>query len=201
MRISYSTRFLSAILLLTIGGWGLTGCDQSGSNEMEAMTYTADLGALNDSGVSGQAELTVEDDQLMLSVQAEGTVAEQVHAQHIHGTDGTSSCPSMSADSNDNGRISVEEGAPSYGGILVPMDGSLDTAEGLGDLETFPVADGDGMYSYDMSIATADLAVNDDRSFDDLRLEDHAIVVHGRMVDGEYQATLPVACGTLSRSN
>lgn len=39
------------------------------------------------------------------------------------------------------------------------------------------------------------------RSFDDLRLEDHAIVVHGRMVDGEYQAPLPGACGTLSTSN
>jgi hypothetical protein len=81
------------------------------------------------------------------------------------------------------------------------MDGSLDNAEGLGDLETFPVADADGMYTYEMSIATEDVAVNGDRSFDDLSLEDHAIVVHGRMVDGEYQATLPVACGTLSMSN
>ncbi len=203
MTISYSIRMFSYSIgvLLAVGVFGLTACDQSGANEVELTTYTADLGALNTSGVSGQAEVVVEGDQLMVSVQAEGTVAEQVHAQHIHGMDdGTSSCPSMSADSNDDGRISVEEGAPSYGGIFVPLDGSLDNAEGLGDLETFPMAGSDGAYTYDASISTMDLAVNDDRSFEDLTLENHAIVVHGAMVDGEYVATLPVACGTLGTS-
>lgn len=190
------------ILLLLAGPLLLAGCDNSGSNGPETMTYTADLGALNDSGVSGTATVTVEGDQMTVAVDAEGTVAEQVHPQHIHGsTDGTtSSCPTMDADSDGNGRISVSEGAPAYGGILVPLDGSLDTAEGLGEVETFPTADSEGAYAYDRSIATADLAVNEDRSFGDLSLENHAIVVHGRTVDGEYSATLPVACGLLSRS-
>ena len=190
-------------LFLLLGGAGvLTGCDNSGSNGPETMTYTADLRALNGSGVTGQATVTVEGNQMSVTVDAEGTVAEQVHPQHIHGsTDGTvSACPTMDADSDDNGRISVSEGAPAYGGILVPLDGSLDTAEGLGDVDTFPVAEGGGAYTYDRTIATATLAVNGDRSFADLRLENHAIVLHGAMVDGEYSATLPVACGPLSRS-
>lgn len=137
---------------------------------------------------------------MTIEVASQGTVAEQVHAQHIHGsTDGSiSSCPTMSADSNGDGRISVNEGAPAYGAILVPLDGSLNEAEGLGDLKTFPTGNAEGSYTYRMSIATESLAVNEDRSFDALRLEDHAIVVHGR--NGEYKATLPVACGTLSQT-
>ena len=193
---------LVPLVLMLVGAGLLAGCDNSGSNGPETMTYTADLGALNGSGVSGTATVTVEGDQMMVTVDAAGTVAEQVHPQHIHGsTDGTaSSCPTMDADSDGNGRISVSEGAPAYGGILVPLDGSLDTAEGLGEVETFPTADANGAYTYDRSIAKANLGVNEERSFDDLSLANHAIVVHGAMVDGEYSATLPVACGPLSRS-
>lgn len=108
-----------------------------------------------------------------------------------------SSCPTAAADTSGDGRISVGEGAPSYGDILVPLDGSLDEAEGLGELETFPT--GNGSYTYERSIMTGGLDVNDDESFEDLRLGDHAIVVHGRSVDGEYKATLPVACAPLSQ--
>ncbi|MFB6099352.1 MAG: hypothetical protein ABEK84_09635, partial [Salinibacter sp.] len=129
---------------------------------------------------------------------AQGTEAERVHAQHIHGfASKSSSCPTAAADTSGDGRISVGEGVPSYGSILVPLDGSLDTAEGLGDLDTFPT--GNGSYVYERSITTGNLDVNNDKSFEDLRLGDHAIVVHGRMVDGEYKATLPVACGPLSQ--
>ena len=199
--MTHSLRITTLLLLTAAGLLALTGCDNSGSNEPEAMTYTADLTALNNSGVSGQAEVTVQGDEMTVTIDAEGTEAEQVHAQHIHGsTDGSmSSCPTIEADSDGNGRISVSEGAPAYGSILVPLDGSLDTAEGLGDLDTFPTANAEGSYMYNRSIATTDLAVNEDRGFDALNLSAHAIVVHGITVDGEYAATLPVACGTLSQ--
>ena len=196
------TRFHSNIpVLLTallVGAGLLVGCDQGSSNAPEPVTYTTSLGALNNSGVSGQATVTVDGNQLSVAVDAQGTEAEKVHAQHIHGfASDASSCPTAAADTSGDGRISVGEGAPSYGGILVPLDGSLDTAEGLGDLETFPT--GNGSYSYNMSIATGALGVNGDRSFSDLTLENHAIVVHGLTVDSSYKATLPVACGTLAR--
>lgn len=184
---------------LLIGAGLLAGCDQSGMDGPTPTTYTAPLTALNNSGVSGQAAVTVEGNQITVRVDAQGT-EEPVHAQHIHGfVENASSCPTAAADTSGDGRISVGEGAPSYGGILVPLDGSLDTAEGLGDLETFPTGGSDGDYSYRQSITMGNLDVNDDRSFDDLNLGDHAVVVHGRTVDSEYQATLPVACGTLSR--
>lgn len=191
---------LAALFLLLTASWVLTGCDQSSMEEPEGTTYRASLTALNSSGVSGEATIVLKNDRMAIDVASQGTVVEQVHAQHIHGsTDGSvSSCPTMSDDANDDGRVSVNEGAPAYGGILVPLDGSLNEAEGLGDLETFPT--GNGSYNYRSSIATESLAVNGDRSFAALRLEDHAIVVHGRNVDGEYSATLPVACGTLTRT-
>jgi hypothetical protein len=69
--------------------------------------------------------------------------------------------------------------------------------KGLGDPETFPT--GNGSYSYQQSITTSNLAVNEDQSFSDLTPGNHAIVVHGQTVDSEYKATRPVTCGTLSR--
>ena len=185
-------------MTLLAGAGILTGCDQSSMDGPESTTFTAPLNALNSSGVSGEATVTVEGDQFTVSVDAQGTEAGNVHAQHIHGfASEPSSCPTAAADTSGDGSISVGEGAPAYGGILVPLDGSLDEAEGLGELETFPT--GNGSYSYEQSITTGDLAVNGDRSFNDLTLGNHAIVVHGKTVDGEYKATRPVACGTLSR--
>ena len=185
------------LLLLACGLVVATGCDNSGSNGDSGTTYTASLDALNSSGVSGTADVTVKNGRFMVTVDAEGTEASQVHAQHIHGfADKASSCPDMSADSDNNGRISVSEGAPSYGDIRVPLDGSLFEAEGLGDLSTFPT--GDGSYMYENAVLTENVALNGGGSFSDLTLEQHAIVVHGLTVDGNYEATLPVACGTLS---
>jgi len=190
----------TALLITLLTGVGiLAGCDQSGGMDApEPETFTAPLTALNNSGVSGEATVTVEGDQFTVTVDAQGTEADNVHAQHIHGfASQASSCPTAEADTSGDGRISVGEGAPAYGGILVPLDGSLDNAEGLGDPETFPT--GNGSYSYSRSVMTSNLAVNDDKSFEDLTLSNHAIVIHGQTVDGEYVVTRPVACGTLSR--
>jgi len=198
--MTFASRIPTFLLAVLLTGAGLlTGCDQSGMDGPEATTYTAPLTALNNSGVTGEATVTVEGDQFTVSVDAQGT-EEPVHAQHIHGFESSASaCPTAEADTSGDGRISVGEGAPSYGGILVPLDGSLDNAEGLGDLDTFPTGGSDGSYSYERTITTGTLDVNDDMSFEDLSLGNHAIVVHGRTVDDEYKATLPVACGTLSQ--
>lgn len=200
MTLYYPFSRLFAVLLLAAGCTLLTSCDQSGANG-SGTTYTADLSALNDSGVSGDVEVTVKNDRFMVSVDAKSTTAEKVHAQHIHGfSDKASTCPGMSADDNDDGIISVSEGAPAYGGIRVPLDGSLFEAGengGLGDL-TKPTSDSDGAYMYEEAVLQQNLALNGGGSFSDLTLENHAIVVHGKMVSGDYKAKRPVACGTLS---
>lgn len=166
--------------------------------------YKADLQPLNDSGVSGTAQIKIQNGRFVAQVNATGVAPDQPHAQHIHGfTDGTvSTCPTFADDADGDGLVSVSEGAPRYGGILVPLDGSLDVAEGLGDLATFPAPSNTaGAYSYRQTETVGSLAGNGGLVFSDLMLENHAIVVHGAFVDGAYRATLPVACGTLSRTN
>lgn len=173
-------------------------------SKAKAAVYMADLTPLNDSGVSGKAQFKVKNNTFIAQVNAQGLATSQVHPQHIHGfTDGTvSTCPTAAADTDGDGLVSVGEGAPFYGGVLVPLDGSLDVAEGLGDLGTFPTADnGGGAVTYRQTMSLSNLAVNGGLGFDALTLDNHAVVLHGAFVDGEYVATLPVACGTITRIN
>ncbi|THH35540.1 hypothetical protein [Neolewinella litorea] len=141
--------------------------------------YVADLMSLNNSGVMGQAILTLEDGMLTVHIEASGMVPNVAHAQHIHGhTDSprASVCPPPAADTNDDGMISVAEGVPFYGGILLA-------------LTPFPVADADGNIDYTNTFEyTGDLG----------QLQKRVIVLHGGNFDGEFIPSLPVACGKIS---
>ena len=173
--------------------------------------YMAELTPLNDSGVSGKAQFRVKKNGTFVAqVTAVGLAPGQIHAQHIHGFIDPvmeSSCPTLAENDTEgpdgpDGIITVGEGAPAYGGILVPLDGSLDVAEGLGDPATFPTADnGGGAVTYRQTISTDDLALNGGATFEDLALDAHAVVLHGAFLNGEYAITLPVACGTITRTN
>jgi hypothetical protein len=137
---------------------------------------TIELAALNGSGVSGTATLSQTGDQLMVVIEAAGLEADQPHAQHIHQPEDGSpaTCPGPDADGDGDGVVSLEEGLPSYGPVALA-------------LEPFPSADADGVVSFDETLTVGQ----------DLGLENDAIVLHGLTVDGEYVATLPVACGTV----
>ena len=58
------SRHLVPLVLMLVGAGLLAGCDNSGSNGPETMTYTADLGALNGSGVSGTATVTLDGERI-----------------------------------------------------------------------------------------------------------------------------------------
>jgi hypothetical protein len=84
-------------------------------------------------------------------------------------------CSTADADTDGNGLVSVVEGLPNYGPVLIPMT-PLSTTPG-------------GLLEY-----TA--------AFDDLRiiepvntLRNRAMVLHGLAANGDYIASLPVACG------
>lgn len=101
-----------------------------------------------------------------------------------------------------HGFVSVGEGALFYGGVLGPLAGNLDVAEGLGDIPTFPApTNRGGAITYDMEISTADLALNGGLTASDLALDGRAVVLHGAMVSGAYAAPLPVARGVVERVN
>ena len=171
---------------------------RAASNATKAKMYTVDFGALNNSGVSGSAELTLMGDQLTVKVNATGLEPNRVHPQHIHGfadNKGNSTCPTPAADTNGDGLVDLVEGLPSYGGVLLELYVPIDE---------FPVADANGVLTYErtFTLGTTEFVEEGELiSQSDLSpLQNRTIVLHGMTVDGEYVATLPVACGEIKPS-
>lgn len=188
----------------------LTGCSKSEADEdimyglesdlqtahkdanmsAKAKYYTADLSALNNSGVSGTAELTLMGNELTVMITAYG-LEDGPHPQHIHGfTDSNknSKCPPASADDDGDGFVEIGEGLPFYGAPQL-------------FLEPFPETD-DGTIMFENTYTLSNDQVL-------TPLQNNTIVLHGmtaeltQIVNDEievvsgYIATLPVACGQI----
>lgn len=160
-------------------------------------TFTAQLSSLNNSGVSGEATITVENNTLTVNIWADGLEPNRVHPQHIHGFKDdkrNSTCPSPSADTNGDGIVDLIEGLPSYGPVLLELYIPVDE---------FPVADADGKIHYERTFELGEVEFEEEGqviSYADLKpLQNRAIVLHGMTVNGEYIATLPVACGQIMK--
>jgi hypothetical protein len=126
--------------------------------------------------VTGKAVLTMDGiGNLTVSLDVKGVVPGQLHPQHIHGHGGVSTCPTPQADANGDGVVSVGEGVPDYGPVLVSLT----------PFQTPPST----RYEYEATFANQGA----------LEPERRAIVVHGAFVNGVYDASLPVACGTVER--
>lgn len=149
--------------------------------------YTAELAELNDSGVTGEVDILVQGNRLDVTMVVEGVEPGQVHPQHIHGFDGNdrdATCPTIAVDDPNDGNelIEVAEGAQTYGPVQL-------------SLEPFPTPETDSYVfnqTYTITNADKDFTVQDARD-----LLDEEIVIHGMTVDGDYWASLPVACGAL----
>jgi hypothetical protein len=138
--------------------------------------YRASLSALNNSGVHGTAHLMLDGNRLTVTIEAMGLEAGKPHPQHIHGfmeNNRNSTCPTTAFDTNGDGLIDLGESVPAYGPILL-------------DLAPMPTADAQGRVMY-----TRTFEINTNL----LPLQNRAIVLHGLTVNGQYVATLPVACG------
>ena len=162
-------------------------------------TFTANLNPLNNSGVTGKATITVENNTLTVNIWAEGLEPNMVHPQHIHGfkaNNRNSTCPAPSDDKNGDGLVDLVEGLPSYGPVLLELYLPVDE---------FPKADADGKIHYERTFSLGEVEFEEEGqviSYADLKpLQNRAIVLHGMTVDGEYIATLPVACGMIMKSN
>lgn len=168
------------------------GCDGDDSPpifqnpEVVAEYYKSCLYPLNGSGAIALAYFQLQNNMLKTTVLASGMEPNKEHPQHIHGFNSGQDavCPPDSADTNGDGLISLEEGAPFYGGILL----ALEQENG-----TFPTADDMGNYIYQRTFDVGSLSLPN--------LQNTAVEVHGLTVNGTYQATLPVACGEVSNLN
>lgn len=203
-----ATAFATAALL-TMSAW---------ANATVINHYTANLTTLNDSGVTGTADLTLNGDSLTVHITASGLQTGVAHAQHLHGTFDASSnptnatSPTLAQDANGDGYIELGEGQTTYGPILLPL---FDSA---GNFPT-PAADGTLDYTQifdltDSSVFMSPLARPGTTESDLFPLTFREIVLHGMdapidITDnalglsfsaGEYDPVFPVASGVIVAS-
>ncbi len=207
------------LLAALVAAPALSGCDSNDDNEDN---FTVQFAALNGSGVTGTAELTMDDDDFTVEIDGEDLDA-TAHPQHIHGAPGgtvtaQAVCPTMADDANSDGFVDVLEGLPRYGSILLPLDDDISTqAQNVPGFPTGTSID----YSESTTMAALRAAlVKDDDNGDDpigtlgadgtIDLDNYVIVIHGTtdtlpatvgtLPGLPAAATLPVACGRIVRS-
>jgi hypothetical protein len=180
------------------------------------MHFHAPLSQLNDSGVSGTANLTYHQDtsKLDVHISATGLQTGQVHPQHIHGplSNGKpvqAKSPTLAQDNNNDGVIELNEGGTTYGPILIPL-----TSPPGGALSGFPTAP-DGTIDFSQSYDLTNSGIYNDGfgKNDVLPLSLREIVLHGMtapvdipknlngrqaFTKGDYDPLLPVASGVLA---
>lgn len=210
-RLLFKPRWLTALAaaaLLTAPAW-------AGATPTHFM---ANLTPLNSSGVSGTANLTLNNNMLKVHITATGLEANMPHPQHIHGVFDSSgnpvdsTTPTAAVDNpanggNGDGVIELGESATTYGPILIPL-----TSPPGGQVSDFPTAPNgtvDFTETYDL---TNSGIYNDGYGESDvLPLSLREIALHGMItpVDitndamglsfaaGDYDPLLPVASGEI----
>lgn len=196
---------LGAVSALTVVGLSGGSAVLAQSNNT---TYQANLNALNGSGDSGTATVTVDGDQVTVKVNTTDVSPGLPHAQHFH-IGGTNTCPTADADEDDDDIINTAEGQPAYGEVKVSLTTEGDTsADSALAVDRFPVAE-NGTINYERTFTLPEGVTADDVS--------NAVVVqHGlselfedkAKYDGEkksslkedlpLEATVPALCGALT---
>lgn len=225
------------ISTLLIGSclFGLVACGGSGGGsssgaapsveaqqEGDEGIYRAVLAPLNSSvagETNGTVEIRISGDDVVVESTVAGAPAGVKHLQRLMTG---AACPDMSADKNGDGIIDVQEGAPSYGQVLIPLDSNL--SEQIVGMDYGPIANGEGVYVYRRSstlsmllsdLHAADPDIDDNISKlppgDDIRLAGRVVIVHGVSRSAALASTvasvgdltpaqaLPIACGKLVR--
>ena len=171
----------------------------------------------NGSGSSGSAHVTIDGDEMTVSITGSGFTPNSPHAQHFHGSFDDNkdfTCPTSDADKDGDGQVNTEEGLPHYGDIVISLTTKGDTSKKSGlAVDRMPTADGDGNLSYERTIELPAGAGD--------RLRNLHIVQHGLDVNGNdkydmealgestfaksqgvsgvpEEATNPATCGTVS---
>jgi hypothetical protein len=170
--------------------------------------------------VAGTANITIVGDSITISDDVMGTTPNTIHHQYVYVAN---NCPNASSDLNHDGFIDILEGVPSYGLVLVPLDGDL-SSQAAGS-SVYPISDAAGSFAYTRSAAfsqlMADLHTADTDPTDlfaklpsgnNLDLASRVIVLHGvadatvlpntiSTVNGlTSHQSLPIACGKISRT-
>ena len=184
-------------------------------------TYLAAFKPVNDQlGVAiGALTLVKEGDKFLADIRINNGHPNVVHRQNIYMG---STCPNQAMDVNDDGFVDIVEAAPSLQGILMPLDGDLNSQTANGDY--WPVGDQYGFYLWGKTASylsiMQDLWKADENADDNLfklnkgqslNLVGKVVIIQGvaeTQVLPETVATmgrfnkfqtLPVACGIITK--
>jgi len=150
---------------------------------MADTTVRAKLQEQNGSGATGSASLTAtEDGRLTVVIKAQGLVPGQPHAQHVHGTAGSSHlmCPSTDANDKDgDGYLTNEEATGEYGTIFLALTtrGDASADSGLA-IDRMPVADKSGRVNYERTFEADELPAELLANLAELHVVQHGIDVN-----------------------
>jgi hypothetical protein len=173
-------------------------------------TAQAQLQPINDEDASGQAFVDVQGNKITVTMAAQGLVADQPHAAHIHfGDDARHECPTFARDdANHDHRLTTVEGVPAYGPVAVSLTefGATDPGSALA-ISRFDTAPGG-----ELTYQRGSIKVSRDVSRA-IQSGEAVVVVHGvdYNEDGQYngearsdldpslpaEATDPAICGVL----
>jgi hypothetical protein len=172
-------------------------------------TYQTNLAQQNKSNASGTASVTVNGNNVTVSVRASGLSANLAHPIHLH-IGGNGVCPTPAADTNKDGYVDAKESEPGIGPMKVSLTTNGDTSVNSAlAVDRMPKADAKGDLTYNRTfalpsgVAAADMAkasvdvhgisglFNDKAKYDgDKKSElDNKVA---------FETTVPAACGKLT---
>jgi hypothetical protein len=122
---------VAGALLSTAAVVGATvASSDAASSAADGSTSThAELTPLNNSGVTGDAHVTVDGHRLEVDLDARHLLKGMPHAEHIHfGAQARQECPTVRDDDNADHRLTTAEGQPAYGPVKVSLTTTGDTS-------------------------------------------------------------------------
>jgi hypothetical protein len=149
----------------------------------DSRSFIVNMVPLNSSGIYAEVELElINGKTLHVEIEASGLEPGKPHPQHIHGfnrPENNSTCPTAANDTNGDGIITITEGIPAFGPILLP-------------LVPFDLVDASGNLDYEATFTINPGTMQP--------LHKRTVVLHGMTVRGAYVPSLPVACGEIVKS-
>ena len=189
----------ASVLIAVVVAVSLASMALAQAGENRVREFEARLAPLNESGASGLADLNLRGRRLEAEIKSRGLEPNLPHLQHIHGmAQAISECPTLAADTDGDGLVSVGEGAPFYGPIQVSFTTTGDTSAASGGaLDRFPVANGSGRIDYSRTFRIpTDVAANVGK----FAIVQHGVDLNGNgSYDNAFEVSLPATCGKILR--
>lgn len=213
-------RAIYFLVVLSLFAFSCNNPNKSSNQETESQEnnieiYEAQIQSLNsnvtDLQTSGKARFVIDGDKMHVTIDIKDAPPGIEHWQHFHGfpNDSIAMCATAAEDANGDGIIDVVETESVSGTTMVPFNKF--PAEMDIPTDTYPVADENGSYHYEVEIPLNDLETAFAEAFGDsgLKLDNRVLYIHGVPSDtnlpetvaslGDIPAhvTLPIACGKI----